>query len=85
MAKVFQVGLKVRVADAGYVYAFCDPAAQEFGLKNYMPGAGLNVEDNATGKVAHAGRFFSEAGTVLIGVTLDDGTDIVIDEQGLEA
>lgn len=85
MSQPFVLGQRVTVSDAGLVFAFCDPAAEKFGLKNYTPGQGLGVETGQTGTIAALPEYFPEGDVTVAGLTLDAGYDIVIDELGISA
>lgn len=77
------LGQKVKITDAGSIYAFCEPAAKDFGLKNYNHGYGLNVTNGATGTIASEAKHYSQADATLIGIDLDDGNSIVVDVNGI--
>lgn len=81
--KSFVIGQTVTIADAGLVYPFCEPAAKQFGLTGYRPGAGLGVQDGTTGTVKAIPTYFDAGNVTLMGIALTSGIEVVVDVEGV--
>jgi len=78
----FKIGDKVKVTDSGCIYSYYDEMAGMMDLKNWQPGKGIKNGSVAT--VIQIERHPEDLSTILIGIRLEDGTEHIISEEGLE-
>jgi len=77
----FKIGDKVKVTDPGYIYSSYDEMAGIMDLKNWQPNKG--VKNGSVATVIQIERHPEDL-SILIGIRLEDETEHIISEKGLE-